>query len=301
MKTDRRTFMKTGAIALAGTAVMSNSLFCVSRKKSITGIQLYSIRDEMTADPRGSLAQLAEIGYTNVEHANYIDRKFYDYPATEFKKVLSDLGLKVISGHTVMERQHWDEARKDFSDSWKFTIDDAAFMGQKYVISPWMDESMRKSYDDFRQYMDIYNKCGELCRKNGMKFGYHNHDFEFSEKLNGERLFDIMMRSIDPELVVVQVDIGNLYGGGAVAADVVNQYPGRFENVHVKDVMKTGSDGQFESTILGEGVADVRKVLELLKKTGSGQVLIIEQEAYQGKTPFECVKKDLGIMKDWGY
>ena len=301
MKTDRRTFMKTGAIALAGTAVMSNSLFCVSRKKSITGIQLYSIRDEMTADPRGSLAQLAEIGYTNVEHANYIDRKFYDYPATEFKKVLSDLGLKMISGHTVMERQHWDEARKDFSDSWKFTIDDAAFMGQKYVISPWMDESMRKSYDDFRQYMDIYNKCGELCRKNGMKFGYHNHDFEFSEKLNGERLFDIMMRSIDPELVVVQVDIGNLYGGGAVAADVVNQYPGRFENVHVKDVMKTGSDGQFESTILGEGVADVRKVLELLKKTGSGQVLIIEQEAYQGKTPFECVKKDLEIMKDWGY
>ena len=301
MKTDRRTFMKTGAIALAGTAVMSNSLFCVSRKKSITGIQLYSIRDEMTADPRGSLAQLAEIGYTNVEHANYIDRKFYGYPATEFKKVLSDLGLKMISGHTVMERQHWDEARKDFSDSWKFTIDDAAFMGQKYVISPWMDESMRKSYDDFRQYMDIYNKCGELCRKNGMKFGYHNHDFEFSEKLNGERLFDIMMRSIDPELVVVQVDIGNLYGGGAVAADVVNQYPGRFENVHVKDVMKTGSEGQYESTILGEGVADVRKVLELLKKTGSGQVLIIEQEAYQGKTPFECVKKDLGIMKDWGY
>jgi sugar phosphate isomerase/epimerase len=301
MKTDRRTFMKTGAIALAGTAVMSNSLFCVSRKKSITGIQLYSIRDEMTADPRGSLAQLAEIGYTNVEHANYIDRKFYGYPATEFKKVLSDLGLKMISGHTVMERQHWDEARKDFSDSWKFTIDDAAYMGQKYVISPWMDESIRKSYDDFSQYMDIYNKCGELCRKNGMKFGYHNHDFEFSEKLNGERLFDIMMRSIDPELVVVQVDIGNLYGGGAVAVDVVNQYPGRFENVHVKDVMKTGSEGQYESTILGEGVADVRKVLELLKKTGSGQVLIIEQESYQGKTSFECVKKDLEIMKDWGY
>jgi len=301
MKTDRRTFMKTGAIALAGTAVMSNSLFCVSRKKSITGIQLYSIRDEMTADPRGSLAQLAETGYTNVEHANYIDRKFYGYPAPEFKKVLSDLGLKMISGHTVMERQHWDEAKKDFSDSWKFTIDDAAFMGQKYVISPWMDESIRKSYDDFRQYMDIYNKCGEFCRKNGMKFGYHNHDFEFSEKLNGERLFDIMMRSIDPELVVVQVDIGNLYGGGAVAADVVNQYPGRFENVHVKDVMKTGGDGQYESTILGDGVADVRKVLERLKKTGSGQVLIIEQEAYQGKTPFECVRKDLGIMKDWGY
>ena len=301
MKTDRRTFMKTGAIALAGTAVLSNSLFCVSRQKSITGLQLYSIRDAMSADPRGSLAQLAEIGYIYVEHANYIDRKFYGYSSTEFKKMLSDLGLKMISGHTVMERQHWDEAWKDFSDSWKFTVDDAAFLGQKYVISPWMDESMRKNYDDFRHYMDIFNKCGELCRKSGMKFGYHNHDFEFSEKLNGERLFDIMMRSIDPDLVVVQLDIGNLYGGGAVAVDVVKQYPGRFENVHVKDVMQTGSNGQYESTIIGEGIADVRNLLELVKKTGSGKVLIVEQESYQGKTPFECVKTDLGIMKGWGY
>ena len=301
MKTDRRTFMKTGAIALAGTAVLSNSLFCVWRQKSITGLQLYSIRDAMSADPRGSLSQLAEIGYIYVEHANYIDRKFYGYSSTEFKKVLSDLGLKMISGHTVMERQHWDEARKDFSDSWKFTIDDAAFLGQKYVISPWMDESMRKNYDDFRHYMDIFNKCGELCQKSGMKFGYHNHDFEFSERLNGERLFDIMMRSIDPDLVVVQLDIGNLYGGGAVAVDVVNQYPGRFENVHVKDVIKTGSNEQYESTIIGEGIADVRNLLELVKKTGGGKVLIIEQESYQGKTPFECVKTDLGIMKGWGY
>ena len=301
MKTDRRTFMKTGAIALAGTAVLSNSLFCVSWQKSITGLQLYSIRDAMSADPRGSLAQLAEIGYIYVEHANYIDRKFYGYSSTEFKKMLSDLGLKMISGHTVMERQHWDETRKDFSDSWKFTIDDAAFLGQKYVISPWMDESMRKNYDDFRHYMDIFNKCGELCQKSGMKFGYHNHDFEFSERLNEERLFDIMMRSIDPDLVVVQLDIGNLYGGGAVAVDVVKQYPGRFENVHVKDVMQTGSNGQYESTIIGEGIADVRNLLELVKKTGSGKVLIVEQESYQGKTPFECVKTDLGIMKGWGY
>ena len=76
-----------------------------------------------------------------------------------------------------------------------------------------------------------------------MKFGYHNHDFEFSEKLNGEKLFDIMMKSMDPKLVVVQLDIGNLYNGGAIAIDVVKQYPGRFENVHVKDEIKaTGGE-----------------------------------------------------------
>jgi sugar phosphate isomerase/epimerase len=302
MKTDRRTFIKTGAMALAGTAFIKSSLFAAPKQKGIVGLQLYSIRDDMTKDPLGSLTQLAKMGYVYVEHANYVDRKFYGYSASEFKKVLNDLGLKMISGHTVMGREHWDESRKDFSDSWKFTIEDAAFLGQKYVVSPWMDESIRKSYDDFRHYMDIFNKCGELCMKSGMKFGYHNHDFEFSEKLNNEKLFDIMMKSIDPDLVVVQLDIGNLYNGGAVAIDVVNQYPGRFENIHVKDGIKiTGGNEQYESTIIGDGIVNVKEVLKLLKKTGDTKVYIIEQESYQAKTPMECVKTDLEVMKKWGY
>jgi sugar phosphate isomerase/epimerase len=302
MKTDRRTFIKTGTMALAGTMFLNNSFSAPTKKKGITGLQLYSIRDDMAKDPLGSLKQLAAMGYIYVEHASYTDRKFYGYPVSEFKKVLDGLGLKMISGHTVMGAEHWVESQKDFSDSWKYTVEDAAALEQKYVISPWMDESIRKTYDDFRHYMDIYNKCGELCKKWGMKFGYHNHDFEFSEKLNDEKLFDIMMKSIDPDLVVIQLDIGNLYNGGAVALDVLNQYPGRFENIHVKDEIKSdNSNEQFESTILGEGIVDAREVLKLAKRTGGTEVFIIEQEAYQDKTPMECVKEDLEIMKKWGY
>jgi sugar phosphate isomerase/epimerase len=302
MKTDRRTFIKTGTIALAGTMFLDNSFPAPPKKKGITGLQLYSIRDDMEKDPSGSLKQLASMGYIYVEHASYTDRKFYGYPVSEFKKVLDGLGLKMISGHTVMGREHWVESQKDFSDSWKYTVEDAAALGQKYVVSPWMDESIRKTYDDFQHYMDIYNKCGELCKKWGMKFGYHNHDFEFSEKLNGEKLFDIMMKNIDPDLVVVQLDIGNLYNGGGVAMDVLKQYPGRFENIHVKDEIKSGnSNEQFESTILGEGIVDARKVLKLAKRMGGTEVFIIEQEAYQDKTPMKCVKEDLEIMNKWGY
>lgn len=301
MKSNRRTFIKTGVLAIAGTTVLNNSIFAAAGQNGITGLQLYSIRDDMSLDPFASLTKLAEMGYEYVEHASYTDRKFYGYSASEFKKILDGMGLKMISGHTEMGRQHWDKARKDFADSWKYTLDDAATLGQKYVISPWIDESIRKNYDDFRYYMDVFNKCGELCNKRGMKFGYHNHNFEFSEKLNGETLFDIMMKSIDPDLVVVQLDIGNLFDGGAVALDVVNQYPGRFENVHVKDVKKSGLLGKYESTIIGEGVADVRKVLALIKSTGGAQVMIIEQESYQEKTPMECSRINLEIMKKWGY
>jgi sugar phosphate isomerase/epimerase len=302
MKTSRRTFIKTGTMAVIGSAILPPLVIPPAAKKGIVGLQLYSVRAEMKKDPLGSLKQVAKMGYKYVEHADYVNRKFYGYAAAEFKKILDDLGLKMISGHTVMGRQHWDEAKNDFSDSWKQTIEDAGILQQKYVVSPSMDNSMRKTYDDFKRYMDIFNKCGELCQTKGMKFGYHNHDFEFSEKLNGEKLFDIMMKSMDPAKVVVQLDMGNLYNGGAIAIDIVKQYPGRFENLHVKDEIKAGSGNEkYESTIIGEGIVKTKEVVDLATKIGGATCYIIEQESYQNKTPMECVEADLKIMKKWGY
>jgi sugar phosphate isomerase/epimerase len=303
MKTSRRTFVKAGAMAAIGTAVFPSSLLAAAAKeKEMVGLQLYSVRDDMMKDPLGSLKQLANMGYVYVEHANYVNGKFYGYAPTEFRKVLDSLGLKMISGHTVMNKQDWDPVKNDFSDSWKRTVEDAAILGQKWVISPWMDESMRKTYDDFKGYMDVFNKCGELCKKSGMKFGYHNHDFEFSEKLNGEKIFDIIMKSIHPDLVSMQLDIGNLYNGGAVALDVMKQYPGRFDILHVKDeIPATGGSEKYESTILGEGIVHTHDVIDLAREKGGTYCYIIEQESYGDKTPMFCAKADLDVMKKWGY
>ena len=302
MSTSRRTFLKASAMAVVGTALLPKSVFAAGINKGIIGLQLYSVRADMLKDPLGSLTQLSKMGYIHLEHANYINRKFYGYSALEFKKVLDSLGLKMPSGHTVMGKQHWDDEKKDFSDSWKYTIEDAATLEQKYVISPSMDSSMYKTYDDMKRYMDIFNKCGELCKKSGMKFGYHNHDFEFRQKLNDELLFDIIMKSIEPSLVALQLDIGNMYNAGAIALDIVNKYPGRFEIIHVKDEIKaTEGNDKFESCILGEGVIRAKDVVDLAQKLGGTTCFIIEQESYQGKTPMDCVKENLEIMKKWGY
>jgi hypothetical protein len=83
--------------------------------------------------------------------------------------------------------------------------------------------------------MDIFNKNGALCQKSDMKFGYHNHDFEFSQKLGDTTVFDLILSNTDPKLVMQQLDMGNMYNGGAKALDIVNKYPGRFESWHVKD------------------------------------------------------------------
>jgi len=304
MNNSRRTFIKRSTLALAGSSLLSKISFAntFTIKDEIVGIQLYSVRDDMGKDPLGTLKQLAAMGYKNVEHANYRNRKFYGYTPAEFKKILDDLGMKMPSGHTVLGPQHWDETKKDFTDLWKYTVEDAAFIGQQYVISPSLDNRYRKDRTALLGFMDVFNKSGALCSKSGMKFGYHNHDFEFSEKLDGDVLYDIMLSNTDPKLVIQQLDTGNLYNGGANAMDVVKKYPGRFLSLHVKDeIAATSGNDKYESTILGAGIVNLKEVIDEVRKTTKNVHYIIEQESYQGKTPLECAKEDLAIMKKWGY
>lgn len=305
MNKSRRVFIKQTGLALAGTTLLSNRLFATSKAAgTITGLQLYSVRDEMKANPLDTLTQLSKMGYKYVEHANYVDRKFYGYSAAEFKKVLDDLGLKMPSGHTVMRAEHWDVAAKDFTDAWKYTVEDAAVVGQQYVISPWLDESLRNELPKLMEFLNLFNKSGELCSKSGMKFGYHNHDFEFNTEVGGQKLYDIILENTDPNLVIQQLDIGNMYGGGGRAMDVLKKYPGRFASMHVKDEVKSakGEMGHdWESSVLGKGVIGTKAVVDEGVKTGGTKHLIIEQESYQGQKPLDAMKDDLAIMKKWGY
>jgi len=299
----RRTFVKNSALALAGASLFSKSILEIVKDGTITGIQLYSVRDDMKKDPSGTLKQISEMGYKYVEHANYVDRKFYGYAPTDFKKLLDGLGLQMKSGHTVMGRDAWDESKNDFTDKWKYTVDDAAAVGQEYVISPWLDESYRKDLDGLKRFLAVFNKSGELCKKSGMLFGYHNHDFEFNTNVGGMRLYDIILKETDPSLVIQQMDMGNMYGAGGRALDLLKQYPGRFKSFHVKDEIKSDKKDSmegYESTVLGTGVIPVKEVLDIGKKTGDVH-FIIEQESYQGKAPIDCAKQDLQIMKSWGY
>ncbi|MEY3350107.1 MAG: hypothetical protein RIQ50_218 [Bacteroidota bacterium] len=301
MNRSRRSFLRNTALLTAGATLANSSLFAFAKKGELTGIQLYSIRTDMSKDPMGTLTKLSKMGYKHVEHANYINRKFYGWTATEFKKILDDLGMTMPSGHTVMTSKHYDASKKDFTDGWKYTVEDAAAMGQHYVISPSMETNTRRDLNALKAFMEVFNKSGELCQKYGMKFGYHNHDFEFNEKLGDRTLYDIILGETDPKLVMQQLDIGNMINGGAKALDIMQKYPGRFESMHVKDEIaaKEGHE-KYESTILGTGIVPVKEVIDLGRKWGTKH-FIIEQESYQGRTPLDCVQEDLAIMKKWGY
>jgi sugar phosphate isomerase/epimerase len=304
MSTSRRNFLKTGGFTVAALALGTRKLIAAADPGVYLGIQLYTVRDDMNKDPSGTLKLLAQMGYKYVEHANYHDRKFYKYPPKEFKQLLADNGMEMPSGHVVMLPSDYDFANNQFKDSWNYTVEDAATVGQKFLVSPWLDDSKRKNMKDFKEYMDIFNKSGELCKKSGMKFGYHNHDFEFTTKIDGQLLYDLILNNTDPALVAQQLDMGNLYNGGFKAIDVARKYPGRFELMHVKDEIlakKLMGEDKYESTILGQGVVGTQEVCTLGRTTGGTKYFIIEQESYQGLTPLDCSKKDYAIMKGWGY
>lgn len=297
----RRQFLKTTAMAAAASFALPEFLSAGPKyPKKLIGLQLYSVREDMKKDPLGTLKALSDMGYRYVEHANYVNRKFYGYTPKEFKKVLGDLGLKMPSGHTVFLSTHYDKTQKDFTDVWKNTVEDAALLGQQFVISPSMENHVRRNADELKHFMELFNKNGELCQKYGMKFGYHNHDFEFREKHGDRTLFDIILGETDPKLVMQQLDMGNMYNGGADALDIVNRYPGRFESWHVKDeILSSGKHEKYDSTILGTGIVPVKKVLDIAVKAGGPNHFIVEQEAYQGIPPLECMKRNLAIMKNW--
>lgn len=300
MPTTRRKFIQQATMgAFAATAIPA-WLQAAPSKRMLTGVQLYSVRADMKKDPLATLKAVAGMGYKHVEHANYIDRKFYGYTASEFRKILADLGLTMPSGHTVMSASHWNTAKKAFTDEWKYTVEDAAVVGQELVISPSLDENFRKSADDLKRFMEVFNKSGELCRKSGMRFGYHNHNFEFSKIEGALTTYDIILKYTDPAAVILQLDFGNLFETGADALSIIKNNPGRFVSMHVKDEIKNDK-GEFESTVLGKGGQKVKEIIALGKKIGGTQHLIVEQESYQGLTPLASIEEDLTVMKKWGY
>ncbi|MGH2644812.1 MAG: sugar phosphate isomerase/epimerase family protein, partial [Chitinophagaceae bacterium] len=228
----------------------------------------------------------------------------YGYSAKDFKNLLDSLRLNMISGHVSFGANDWDDAKKDFTDQWKYTVEDARTAGQEFIITPEMDEQALKDYDTMMKLLELFNQCGSYCEKHGLQFGYHN-DFGFMTTLHGKNVYDIILANTNPALVAQEFDIGNMYGAGGRPLQILKQHPGRFKLMHVKDEIKISGIGEmgnnYQSTILGKGLLPIKEIIDAAKKSGGTKYFIIEQESYQGKNPVECSKEDFLQMRKWGF
>lgn len=274
----------TVVLLIALTGFLSTILYSYkSAPGKRIGLQLYSIRDSIRKNVPAAIEKVGLMGYKFVEPAGYGEGKFYGMDPLEFKALCKKNGMYVISSHTSQNLP--DEAnREKVMAWWDACIEAHAAVGAKYIVQPSMSGEAFRNLATLKKYCDYFNAIGEKCNAKGIRFGYHNHDKEFSTQLDGQTMYDFMLVNTDPEKVMFQLDLYWCVQGGKNPVDYFNKYPGRFESWHIKDKEEIG----------GSGKMDFASIWAAARKSGL-KFGIVEVEEYNFDEFTSC-KKSLDYL-----
>lgn len=269
----RKDFLKQSGL-LALSLPLISSTFSYAKAPKNVGLQLYTLRDLMAKAPNETLKKVASIGFTEVETFGFSDGKFFGMAPREFKSYLGDLGMTTPSGHYMP-----DQIKTD----WNKTVDAAADAGQKYMMCAYILPNER-TLDDYKKFIDLFNVAGETCKKAGIQFGYHNHDFEFMN-VEGQIPYDMILKGTDPKLVQMELDLYWTAFAGQDAVTLFKNNPGRFPAVHMKDMAKTEKR---EFAEVGMGSIDFQRILDAGKVAGLKHLFVEQDETKQ--PPLEAIE-----------
>jgi len=292
---NRREFLKISAAGALGLTLLGSNAckpVAIDRKSFGVGLQLYTIRDAMAADAIGSLKKLSDLGYKNLELANYSDGKFYGFAPKELKKIVNDLGMEIISSHTQVE------AAGITIDNAQKMADDHAELGVKFCVQPWVNEPDR-NIESYKKMIGDWNEVGKIMKGVGIQFGYHNHNFEFANIDGIVPYYDIFMPEMDADLITMELDLFWANKAGQDPIAMFNKYPGRFQLLHFKD-MKTNQEPFFEVIkddvcSVGAGVIDFKKILTAKDVAGMKYLLVEDDNQGNGK-PFEALEVSISNL-----
>jgi sugar phosphate isomerase/epimerase len=287
---NRRTFLKTAGTVSAATLLTSHLGWAAGEHKiDKVCVQLYTVRDLMKNDFEGTIANVAKIGYKEVEFAGY-----FDHTGKQVREILDKNGLKAPSTHV-----QYDE----LDDKFPSVIETSKEIGLEYIICPWIPEELRKSPDIWKQASEKFNKCGEASKSAGMQFGYHNHWFEFLPT-NGKLPYDELLAMCDPNLVKMEMDLCWITVAGSDPLKYFAKYPGRFPLVHVKDVktlpkISSGGAQNFGDTVdlteVGSGTIDWKRIFSHSEQAGIKHYIV---EHDHPKEPLESITKSYEYLSN---
>ena len=289
--TSRRFFIKSASLLSAGVIIKPSLL---KHDKKYIGLQLYTVRDAMQQDPAGTLAKVAQIGYNSVEGATYTGtQKFYGMEPSAFATLLKQNGFIMPSSHYRLgeEKMKNEIVKGTLLHEWDKAVDDAAAVGIKYMVCAYLSEAERGGVDRYKYLADQFNKAGERCKKAGIQFCYHNHDFEFMEQ-QGQLPYTILLQNTDKDLVKMELDLYWVAKAGHDSITLFSEHPGRFPLWHVKD-MDTTPEHAF--TEVGSGSIDFKKIFAQEEKAGL-KYFFVEQDKTPG-SPFDSISKSVNYIK----
>jgi sugar phosphate isomerase/epimerase len=277
MSITRRKFLQTGSLLTAAGLMNLNKVFARKAVLKNYGLQLWTVKEDMAKDPQGVLKQVASFGYTQIESFEGGKGMFWGMTPADFKKYVSSLGMTAVSSH----------CNDIYKESFEKKAAESAEAGLKFLISP--SESGAKTIDDYKKLANRFNECGAICKKNGLLFGYHNHDAIF-KPIDNQIPMELLLDSTDKDTVVFEMDIYWVVTAGADPVAYLKKYKNRFRLGHVKDRIKNASEHD-ASCILGEGSIDFPKILDEAKEKGM-EYFIVEQERFDNSTPLKSAEAD---------
>lgn len=288
----RRTFIKTTSILSSGMFIEPSMLYDRDNKR--IGLQLYTVRDLMEHDPKGTLAKVAKIGYNSIEGATYTGtEKFYGMTAKEFVKVLKDNGLEMPSSHYRLgeEVEKGKEVKGTMLHDWQKAVGDAAAVGAKYMVCAYLSDSERGNLDHYKYVAEQLNKAGERCKSAGLQMCYHNHDFEFT-KIQEQYPYDILLSQTDKNLVKMEIDLYWIKKAKQDPVALFNKHPGRFPLWHIKDMDNTPERAFTE---VGNGTINFKDIFKHTHTAGM-KYFFVEQDKTPG-SPLDSITKSIQYIK----
>jgi len=282
----RRDFLRNSALGLAAVGVGSQrdgNLWANPYGKPV-GLQLYTLRDDLPKDVPGTIKKVAQIGIKEVEIYD-----LYGMSAKEFAKLLKDNGLAAPSGHYMT---------RHIKGNWQKSIDDAKEMGLKYMVNAILDPEERRSFDDYKRLVDLFNKAAEPVGKAGMTYAYHNHNFEF-KKYGETTAYEYLMKNLNPK-IMFEMDCFWVTHAGQDPVALFKKHPQRFPLLHIKDMKDQPAPTQeFDAKMglfveVGHGTIDWKRIFAAAPQGGMKHYYI--EQDYCEIPPLESVKSSYDYL-----
>jgi sugar phosphate isomerase/epimerase len=265
----RRNFLTSAGAGLTTLALGRAGRLLANPYNLPVGLQLYTVRDHLEKDLPGTLKKVAAIGYHDIEVGGF---EYYGQKPAELRRMLTDNGLKAVSTHFTE-----DQLKSNIDKN----IAGAKECGVNYIVLASLNDQDRGSLDAIKRDAEWFNKIGEVINRAGCRFNYHGHNFDFAA-VEGAVSYDELIKRTDPKLVNFELDCFWCVRAGKDPADYFHRFPGRFPQLHIKDLKPgyppTTGEGPAAFTEVGQGVIDWKKIFRAAKEGGLKHFYVEQDE-----------------------
>ena len=273
-------------LAALGVAAVAPQLGCATtnagsagtRRLGKVGIQLYTLRDDARRDLEGTLVNIAQAGYKEVELLGSMNN--FGMPPDRLRAILDRNGLTAPSTHV----------GTNIFDDLERQADVAKLLGHQYLIVASLPDADKLGLDDYRRWADRFNEAGARAQRLGIRIGFHDEAWDF-RTFDGQMPYDVFVQRTDPSLVWLQLDTGNAAVGGKDPLELMQKYGSRYWLFHIKDAPSLGAE---HDTELGKGIVDFRRLLSMVDRIDEKH-FFVEQESYPG-APIDSVRRDYAYL-----